>query len=341
MAGEAGKADHSEVASLKPEPVVVKETTRQAMSSIMTSMGMGAESPEVKGVQDDDNPKGNPNPDSSGDKAGELNPADRVEGEPNPRGDPGEQQPEAGAEGAGQEAQGDIDPDDTSVEGVDDEINLLEELNSMAAALQAQKTGIPPEPSQELPADEPTGVQETVAPFTPKVEFELSDDDFNKALTGADGFKNVVSKAVEQGVASSQQSMLQALSMAVGKVVAETVERAVEYSNVKQRHPIVSKYPDAFTYAAAEVQAANPEWSRDKVLSHAVARLKLYEKAKSRQVEGQVIDTDARPSAAPTGGASVRQKVSGKKPHGIEAERDALIAHIEAKEKRRTLMSGA
>lgn len=326
------KGDQAEVLSVKPDPIQVKETTRQAMSSIMSELGL-----DEKGEDNDNSGKGTPGPDKSGDPAGGLDPKVSEEGKSDPPGDPGEQRQEVDPEAAGEEAV--VDPDEASVEGVDEEINLLEELNAMAGALQAQKTGMPEKDEPEAPA-EPEAPQQA-APFKPTVDIELSDEDFNKALSGAEGFKNAISKAVEQGVASSQQSMLQSLSMAIGKVVAETVERAVEFSSVKARHPIVSKYPDAFAYAATEVQAANPEWSRDKILSYAVQRLKLYEKAKSRQADGEVIDTDKRPTAAPVGGASVRQKVGDPNAPTVNDERNALIAHIEEKDKRRKAIIGA
>jgi len=319
-------ASMEDVLSRGPEHIEVTKTAREALGSIMDTMGL--KDLEVPGQEEEGKDEENSSVTPEAGNAGhEDDGGDNETGEEG-RGAVGGDSEERRDEDSGEEITPEL-LEAASVEGVDGEIDLLEMLNSMATKLNYPASA--PQESQEV-------VQETtpaeVHQVLPTVEtFNLTEDDFNKAFSSKDGLQEVLGKVVGNSVAAGQQQMMTNISMAVGKVVADSVENYVEFHAVKTRHPIVEQYPEAYRYAVSEVEAVNPEWPRDKILTHAVARLKLYERAAAKQA-GKTVDTDDKPGGKPGLGASVRGKrfvKDGGEKNVVEHTRDSLIEHVKAK----------
>ncbi len=312
------KQDSEEVISRGPQQTVITGTARETMGSVMDNLGLGAPAPEEE---------------SSGDSS-ETNPSLGLSDDEGSGGDV-ESGEEGGGDSGGDSEERPIETthklteeilEEASVEGVEEEVDILNILNSLAGKLDRR------EPESEGEPAPPEKEEAVVAPVV-AVPLEISEEDFNKAFSSREGLQEVLSNAVGNGVAASQQQMMSNISMAVGKVVADSVELYVEYHAVKSRHPIVAKYPDAYRYAVTEVETVNPDWSRDKVLTHAVARLKLYEKAAAKQ-EGKVVDVEDKPGGKPGKGSSVRQAKFTKESGGdsvVDATKASLISHVKSK----------
>lgn len=120
--------------------------------------------------------------------------------------------------------------------------------------------------AQQPPAPAPAPIPEPAPAPTPPaamVPLEISDEEFDEAVTSKEAFTKVLTRAIQGGSQATAQNIVQArleqVVPALYKDVMGQMEAMIHLNEVRKENPEINLYPKAFSRALGIEMAKNPK----------------------------------------------------------------------------------